>query len=55
MLTIGVATVLSVAAFLVLMLTGTNTGSTAGDLVLLGLVVAGSIAIAYGLARLVGL
>jgi len=51
-LTIGVATVLTVAGFLVLMLTGTNTGSTAGDLLLLAVVVAGAIAIAFGLARL---
>jgi hypothetical protein len=53
LLTIAVATVLTVAAFLVLMLTGTNTGSIPGDLLLLAVVVAGAIAIAYGMARVV--
>ena len=52
-LTIGVATVLTVAVFLGLMLTGTNTGSIPGDLLLLAVVVAGAIAIGYGFARLV--
>jgi hypothetical protein len=54
-LTIGVAAVLTVAAFVVLVLTGFTTGSTGGDLLVLAAIVAGAIAIAYGLARLVGL
>jgi hypothetical protein len=54
-LTIGVAAVLTVAAFVVLVLTGFTTGSTGGDLLVLAAIVAGAIAIAYGLARLVAL
>lgn len=55
MLTIGVAAVLTVAAFVVLVLTGFTTGSTGGDFLVLAAIVAGAIAIAYGLARLVAL
>jgi hypothetical protein len=54
-LTIGVAAALTLAAFVVLVLTGFTTGSTGGDLLVLAAIVAGAIAIAYGLARLVGL
>ena len=55
LLTIGVAAALTVAAFVFFVLTGSPAGSTAGDLLLLGIIVAVALAIGYGLARLVSL
>jgi len=53
LLTIGIATVLTVVAFVLLVLTGTSTKSTAGDLLILALVIAGATALGYGVARAV--